>query len=902
MAGKTRVHELAKELGVAPKVVIDQLDVLGLKDLTSASAIDDGMVPQLRASLEEKAAEFVRKEDERRESERTASIRARVEAAKAVAAKAARARTRKPADPNKPKPDRAKSAVKTLKAQKAAPTFVTAKAKPTLTPTLPPPIKPVARPATPLPPLPTPIEVVARSLEPRALPVGSAAESGVAVAPAAPVRPGPPSVPKPLVPSPVDTPTPARAPKPTTPPPPGRPAAVPPAAAAPATRETPAREAPRPADKTLPAREPATPAADGKVVPLKPHRDEVAAPAAAPAPAPAAPGVAPAAAAPAGPLTSPAPAAPPEAGPTPEPEPAEREVLRLTDSVTVAELAEKMRKKSGEVIKELVGMGVMTSINQLLDVERMKAVASRFGFDVEVRSPDGKELFEENLDPSRLKPRPPVVTVMGHVDHGKTSLLDAIRKTKVTEQEHGGITQHIGAYQVETSHGKVTFLDTPGHEAFTAMRARGAQATDIVILVVAADDGVMPQTIEAINHAKAANVPIIVAVNKIDKGDANPDRVKQELSNLGLVPEEWGGQTIFVNTSAKKGTGIDALVEMTGLQSEIMELRANPDRAARGVVVEAKLDRGRGPVATVLIQQGTLREGETIVAGHFYGKVRALFSDRRQRVKVAGPADPVEVLGLSGVPAAGDILVAVEDDRKARQLALVRQERERKVAATARVTLADLHKQIEAGEVKELRVILKGDVHGSLEALQESLERLSTDEVKVRVIHGAVGTITETDIMLASASNAIVIGFNVKSEPKAVQQAQAERVDVKTYNVIYETINDVKAALEGMLAPIVREIPLGKAQVRILFPIKNVGTIAGSFVSEGKITRTGKVRVVRAGQVVGEGQIGSLKRFKDDAREVLQGQECGIGVDGVTDIRTGDVLEVFTTEEVARTL
>jgi translation initiation factor IF-2 len=655
----------------------------------------------------------------------------------------------------------------------------------------------------------------------------------------------------------------------------------------PAAREGAIREPARPAERAEPAKP-----ADGKVVPLKPRREE---PVAAPLPAaPAAVPAAPAAAAVAPPREAPAAAA--------EAAPVERELLRLPESVTVAELAERMRKKAGEVIRELVGMGVMASINQLLDVDKVKAVAGRFGFDVEVRSPDGKELFEEEVDPSQLRSRPPVVTVMGHVDHGKTSLLDAIRKTKVTEKEFGGITQHIGAYQVETSHGKVTFLDTPGHEAFTAMRARGAQATDIVILVVAADDGVMPQTIEAVNHAKAGNVPIIVAVNKVDKADANPDRVKQELSNLGFVPEEWGGQTIFVNTSAKKGTGVDTLLEMTALQAEIMELKANPDRAARGVVVEAKLDRGRGPVATVLIQQGTLREGDVVVAGHFYGKVRALFNDRRQRVKSAGPVDPVEILGLSGVPSAGDTLVAVDEERKARQIALLRQEQERKVAVSARVTLADLHKQIEAGEVKELRVILKGDVHGSLEALQEALERLSTEEVKVRVIHGAVGTITETDVMLASASNAIIIGFNVKPEPKAIQQAQAERVDVKSYNVIYEAINDVRAALAGMLAPVIKEVPLGRAQVRMLFAIKNVGNIAGSFVSEGKITRSGKVRVLRGSQVVGVGQIGSLKRFKDDAREVLQGQECGIGVDGVTDIQVGDVLEVFTTEEVARTL
>jgi translation initiation factor IF-2 len=576
--------------------------------------------------------------------------------------------------------------------------------------------------------------------------------------------------------------------------------------------------------------------------------------------------------------------------------------VKLPESLTVAELAARLRKKPGEVIRELLGMRVMASINQVLEADSIKGVAERFGFAVELVAPESSAVAEEVVDPALLKPRPPVVTVMGHVDHGKTSLLDAIRKTKVTEQEFGGITQHIGAYQVETSHGRITFLDTPGHEAFTAMRARGAQATDIVILVVAADDGVMPQTVEAINHARAGSVPIIVAVNKVDKPDANPDRVKQELSNHGLVPEEWGGQTIFVPTSAKKGTGIEQLLEMTALQAEIMELKANPTRAAKGVVVEAKLDRGRGPVATVLIQQGTLREGDVVVAGYHYGRVRALFNDRRQRVKQAGPVDPVEILGLSGVPSAGDTLAAVEEERKARQIALLRQEQDKKVATTARVTLADLHKQIEAGEVKDLRVILKGDVHGSLEALQDALERLSTDEVKVRVIHGAVGAITETDVMLASASNAIVIGFNVRTEPKAAQQAAADHVDLKTYNVIYEAINDVKAALAGMLAPLVREVAVGKAQVRALFPIKNVGLIAGSFVAEGKATRSARVRVVRGGQAVGEGQVASLKRFKDDVREVLQGQECGIGVDGVTDVRVGDVLELFTTEEVARTL
>jgi translation initiation factor IF-2 len=900
MAGKTRVGELAKELGIAPKLIIDQLEAMGQKEKTSSSAIDDTLLAVLRDALQEKAAVFAQRESERLDAARTAAIRAKVEEAKARAAKAARTRAKKAEAAPKPKaPARAKPAVSK-------------------------PEKPAAvKKAAPVPPAPMPRveEKIAKPVPERVEPVSPAAAAPAPLAPAAPPAPpaveerpaaapvtvvpekpaAEPPVKRPKVVRPIEV---VREPAARPPAPPERPkepareaaAATPPAPAPP-------REAARPAPE--PVREPAKPPADGKVVPLRPPREEAPEPAAArPAAAPAAP------AAPAPPAAEPAPAvaAPPAAvapaAPAEAP-PAKREVLRLPESLTVAELAERMGKKTGEVIRELVGLRIMASLNQVLDLEKAKAVAERLGFEVEVRPIEGLEAAEEEVDPSQLRLRPPVVTVMGHVDHGKTSLLDAIRKTKVTEQEHGGITQHIGAYQVETSHGKVTFLDTPGHEAFTAMRARGAQATDIVILVVAADDGVKPQTVEAINHAKAANVPIIVAVNKVDKADSNPDRVRQELSNLGLVPEEWGGPTIFVNTSAKKLTGVDQLLEMTALQAEIMELKANPNRPGKGAVVEAKLDRGRGPVATVLVQQGTLREGDIVVAGQHSGRVRAMFNDRRQRVKEAGPADPVEILGLSGVPSAGDTLLAVGDERKARQIALARQERERKVTTAVRVTLADLHKQIEAGEVKELRIILKGDVHGSVEALQEALERLSAAEdveVKVRVIHGAVGTITETDVMLASASNAIILGFNVKPEPKAVQQAQAERVDIKTYNIIYEALNDVKAALAGMLAPIVREIALGKAQVRALFPIKNLGTIAGSFVSEGKITRTARVRVLRGSQLVGEGQVGSLRRFKDDVREVLQGQECGIGVDGVADIRVGDVIEAFTTEEVARTL
>jgi translation initiation factor IF-2 len=601
---------------------------------------------------------------------------------------------------------------------------------------------------------------------------------------------------------------------------------------------------------------------------------------------------------------APAPAARPAAPPAPpEPQEIKRELIKLPESVTVGELAAAMRRKSTEVIKALLDLGVMATVNEVLDPTAAKLVADRFHFDVEVRSLEGDLLEEEESDPAQLRPRPPVVTVMGHVDHGKTSLLDAIRTTKVAEREHGGITQHIGAYQVDTSHGKVTFLDTPGHEAFTAMRARGAQATDMVILVVAADDGVMPQTVEAINHAKAANVPILVAVNKIDKPGSEPDRVKRELANQGLVPEDWGGQTIFIHTSAKRGDGIPQLLEMTALQAEILELRANPGRAGRGVIVEGRLDRGRGPVATALIQAGTLKEGDAVVVGSHSGRVRAMFNDRGKKVASAGPSDPVEVLGLSGVPQAGDTLLVVSDERKARQIATVRSERDRlKGKSAARVTLEDLHKQIAAGEVKELRLVIKADVQGSVEALTESLERLSTDEVKLKVIHSSVGTVTESDVMLASASNAIVLGFNVKADPKAATQAQANGVDMRSYNVIYDAINDVKAALSGMLAPEIREVVLGRAQIRQLFPISKVGTIYGSSVSEGKMVRGARARIKRGETVLGESTVSSLKRFKDDVREVLQGLECGIGIEGIKGVQPNDIIEAFTTEEVARTL
>jgi translation initiation factor IF-2 len=732
------------------------------------------------------------------------------------------------------------------------------------------------------------------------------ADTAVEIAPAVPLEAQKPAatIIRPA-PAPMSTPTPVEivpAPPvvpaaPTSPPAPPRPVAPPSPAPSvrPAAVAPPVEVKPAPAPPASPRRMPTPPPSRTVVPPAAPPRPAVPPRPAAP-PIPARPAAA-APPAPPKPAPAPAPVAPPE------PQEIKRELIKLPESVTVGELAAAMRRKTTEVIKALLDLGVMATVNEVLDPTAAKLVADKFHFDVEVRSLEGDVIEEEESDPAQLRPRPPVVTVMGHVDHGKTSLLDAIRTTKVAEREFGGITQHIGAYQVDTSHGKVTFLDTPGHEAFTAMRARGAQATDMVILVVAADDGVMPQTVEAINHARAANVPILVAVNKIDKPGSDPDRVKRELSNHGLVPEDWGGQTIFIHTSAKRGDGIPQLLEMTALQAEILELRANPARAGRGVIVEGRLDRGRGPVATALIQSGTLKEGDAVVVGSHSGRVRAMFNDRGKKVTSAGPSAPVEILGLSGVPQAGDTMLVVSDERKARQIATVRSERDRlKGKSAARVTLEDLHKQIAAGEVKELRLVIKADVQGSVEALTESLERLSTDEVKLKVIHSSVGTVTESDVMLASASNAIVLGFNVKADPKAATQAQANGVDMRSYNVIYDAINDVKAALSGMLAPEIREVVLGRAQVRQLFPISKVGTIYGSAVTEGKMVRGAKARIKRGETVLGESTVSSLKRFKDDVREVLQGLECGIGIEGIKGVQPNDVIEAFTTEEVARTL
>ena len=582
------------------------------------------------------------------------------------------------------------------------------------------------------------------------------------------------------------------------------------------------------------------------------------------------------------------------------------EVIEIGETITVKDLAEQINKPVNDVIKTLMFLGVMAAMNQEIDFETAKKVAEKYDIEAYVKEEDStlEEHFEEDeeIEDENLESRPPIITVMGHVDHGKTSLLDAIRKAKVTDTEAGGITQHIGAYTVDIKGQKLTFLDTPGHEAFTAMRARGAQITDIVILVVAADDGIMPQTVEAINHCKAADVPMIVAINKIDREGANQDRIKQELTEHGLVVEDWGGDVIAVPVSAKQNLNIDTLLEMVVLTAEMLELKANPARKGKGTVIEAKLDKGRGAVASLLVQNGTLHAGDSIIVGSTYGRIRAMFDDAGKKIKSAGPSIPVEVLGLSEVPAAGDRFTVVKDEKTARQMAEARREKERQenFNSAHKVSLEDLYSQIKEGKVKELSVIIKADVQGSIEAIRGSLEKLITDDVKVRVIHGAVGAITETDITLASASNAIVIGFNVRPENSAVVLAERDGVEVKTYRIIYDAIEDVKSAMIGMLDPEYKEVVLGTAEIRNTFKISNVGTIAGGYVLTGKLTRNADVRLIRDNIVILDSKLASLKRFKDDVKEVNAGYECGFSLEKFNDIKEGDIIEAYTMEAIKR--
>ncbi len=588
--------------------------------------------------------------------------------------------------------------------------------------------------------------------------------------------------------------------------------------------------------------------------------------------------------------------------------PQEKKPIVIGETVTVQELAEKMKKSPAELIKKLMLLGILATINQEIDSDTAIVIANDFGFEVEIKIHlDAEAQMEQNLDdrPEDMIIRPCVVTIMGHVDHGKTSLLDAIRETNVIATEAGGITQHIGAYQVEHNNKRITFVDTPGHEAFTAMRARGSQVTDIVVLVVAAEDGVMPQTIEAINHAKAAEVPIIVAINKMDKPDANADRVKQQLTEYALVSEEWGGDTICVPVSAKARIGIENLLENILLVAEVNELKANPSRSARGTVIEAELDKGRGPLATVLVQNGTLNIGDGIVAGTAFGKVRAMVDDKGRRIKKAGPSTPVEVLGFHDVPLAGDAFYVVKDEKAVRQIIdkrVTRRRQEELKTPVFRVNLEDLFKHIQEGQVKELCLIVKADVQGSVEAINQSLDRLSTDEVKVKIVHGGVGAIRETDVMFASASNAIIIGFNVRPDVNARKAAENEKVDIRLYRVIYDAIDDIKAAMSGLLDPELREVILGRVEVRKVFKASKLGNIAGCYVTEGKISRDAGIRLIRDGIVILEGKVDSLKRFKDDVKEVLQGYECGLTLENYQDIREGDTIEAFITEQIKREL
>lgn len=585
---------------------------------------------------------------------------------------------------------------------------------------------------------------------------------------------------------------------------------------------------------------------------------------------------------------------------------ASKKKITIYDTISVGDLAAKMKLKASEVIGKLMGLGVMATMNQAVDVDTATLIANDFGYEIEqgITEEIGVQLLEAQEEGGDTRPRSPVVTVMGHVDHGKTSILDAIRKTDVAEGEAGGITQHIGAYHVRSKAGDVTFVDTPGHAAFTQMRSRGAQVTDLVILVVAADDGVMDQTREAINHAQAANVPIIVAVNKIDKDNADPDRVKRELAELDLAPEEWGGQTIYCETSAKKNIGIDNLMENIQLMSEMLELKADATRKAKGRVLEAKLDRGRGPVSTVLVQEGTLQIGDSFVVGQHSGKVRAMFDDKGRAIRSAGPTIPVEVQGLSGVPLAGDEFVVVTDDKMAKNVSHVRtmKARESELAAGSKISLDKLFEQMSEGDVQELRVIIRADVQGTLEAFAKAAEDLSTDEIKVRVLHEGTGTITESDILLASASEAIIIGFNVRPSVKVKELGVKENVDVRSYDVIYHALDDIRKAMVGMLDPTFEEEVIGTAEIRETFGVPKVGTIAGCFVSDGKIVRNARVRVLRDGVVIYTGKISSLRRFKDDAKEVAAGYECGIGVENFNDIKIGDNLEAFIMQEVEATL
>jgi translation initiation factor IF-2 len=900
-----RVFSLARDLNLASQEVIERLRELGVEVKTASSSVDEDTADKLRRILKIDALTRKRKrvygsEEDEDERERLAREQKEKIAAERAARERAAAEARAAAEERKTSKGRKRPARETEKAPavEPAPALAHAPGAPRLGPKVaaPPaaeaepelegeeaPVEePVAAPEEPPvveaapPAAPAPARaagVVRKTVTPR---LGGPVRPIAPAAPAAPAPP-PPAPPPPVgasapAPSPLAARPPARRPlRPIAPPRPVSPHPVTPRSPLPRSPHPvsaragagthpvtpyPGRPGPRPVGRPAPK-----PKSKGKAAPVSPPREE----------------------------------RPVYTGPPRK--------ITLSEGVTVKELGEKMDDvKSRDIIKALISRGVMATLNQSVEPELAIEISKEFGYEASIQS------FEEELvqvqavesKPEDLEPRAPVITVMGHVDHGKTSLLDAIRTTTVAADEEGGITQHIGAYHVDVGTRRVVFLDTPGHEAFTLMRARGAKVTDIVVLVVAADDGVMPQTLEAVDHARAAGVPIVVAVNKIDKPDAQPDRVRQQLSEQGLQPEEWGGQTVFVNVSAKKKQNLEQLLEMLLLVADLQELRANPRKPALGTVLEARLDRGRGPVATVLVQDGTLGVGDTVVAGAVAGKVRALVDDRGSRLKDAGPSTPVEVLGLGSLPEPGDQLLAVTDSVKAQEIVSFRQlkMREKALAASSRIRLEDLGRAIAEGQLKELLIVLKADVQGSLEAVADQLGKLPQEKIKLRVIRQGVGAITEGDVLLAAASNAVVIGFNVRPERKAAEVAERDEVEMRLYTVIYDIGDDMKKAMEGLLEPTTREVRLGTADVREIFRISKVGTIAGCYVTDGRVVRSAQVRLLRDNVVIHTGKVSSLRRFKDDATEVKAGLECGAGIAGYNDIKPGDVIEFFTTEQV----
>lgn len=909
-----RVFQLARDLGLSSQEIIDRLKRLGADAKTASSSVDEDTADKLKRALKIDALSARKKrvygseEDEAEREEQEAAQAARVAAEReareraAIEAKLA-AEARKASKTRSSKTSEVERAL--AKAAPAEePVLVHPPGGPRLAPKVPAHLEPeVAEeaevaPAVEEPPAPTPVAPPPPA--PLAAPPAATARSFItAKRVTGPVRPiAPPAAVAP-------TPPPATTSATAAPTPTPRPAATLPRTMRPIV---PRAAGPHPTSSH---------AVTGGLTPRSPHIV-----------APARTSPFPMSARAVSPIPGrPAPPGAPRPAPRPSPKrqdrtqrmlppPAKDErpvytgpprLITLTEGVTVKELGEKMEDvKSRDIIKTLLSRGIMATLNQTVEPALAIEISKEFGYEATIQSFEEEVVHEQTVQekPEDLSPRGPVVTVMGHVDHGKTSLLDAIRETSVASGEAGGITQHIGAYHVDVGQRKVVFLDTPGHEAFTLMRARGAKVTDVVVLVVAADDGVMPQTVEAIDHARAAGVPIIVAVNKIDKAEAQPDRVKQQLSDRGLMPEEWGGTTVFVNVSAKKKQNLEQLLEMILLVADLQELKANPQKPATGTVLEARLDKGRGPVATILVQDGSLNVGDTVVAGAVQGKVRALVDDQGRRLRIAGPSTPVELLGLGALPEPGDPVLVVTDNLKAQTIVAYRQQklREKAMSASSRIKLEDLSKAIADGQLKELPLVVKADVQGSVEAVTDQLMKIPQEKIKLRIIRSGAGAITEGDVLLAAASNAVVIGFNVRPERKAVEAAEQDKVELRLYTVIYDAVEEMKKALEGLLEPTIREVRLGAAEVRETFRISKVGTIAGCYVTDGKVNRQAQVRLLRDNVVVHTGKVSSLKRFKDDASEVKAGLECGIGIANYNDLKPADVIEFFTTEKVKETL